>query len=148
MKPLNGPLVGNLVIVDLGFQSIAVDGHLLQPAAQILKMCSSLLQKLFELFHRRDGVLNTRNVGGSVLELPLQCEHLLAHISRFSVRVWLRPDLRLSGFDRLGRPGFDVSWHKLLIDCRGAWNMRKSENFAGLLVARNATSGSTYQTAA
>jgi hypothetical protein len=113
LKPLDFMLMRSLAIAELDLQPVSLGCHVLKPRSQILKMCSSLQQELFELLLRGKAALQLLALADRLLELLLQGEQLLLSVdgsagrSRFGVAALDRdgPDglirlIRLDGLDR------------------------------------------------
>ena len=73
-------------VCELGLQPIPVGCGLLQPASQILKIRSTLLQELFELLLRGDAALKRLDLARGFLELSLDAQHPLARVGRLRLR--------------------------------------------------------------
>jgi hypothetical protein len=103
LKALDFMLMRSLAIAELDLQPVSLGCHLLEPRPQILKMCSSLQQKVFELLLRGEGALQLLALADCVLELLLQGDQLLlavecsgrnrgfnvAALDRGGLRPWL-----------------------------------------------------------
>jgi len=105
LKAFDVMLMLGLAFAELDLQPIALGCHLLKPRSQILKMCSPLQQKLFELLLGGEGTLQVLAFADSALELLLQGNQLLLAVNG-SGRDW-RVDVAADGRWRRGECLFD-----------------------------------------
>lgn len=116
LKPLDFMLMRSLAIAELDLQPVSLGCHVLQPRSQILKMCSALQEKLFELLLRGEAALQLLALGHRLLERLLQAKQLLLSVggsagqSRLSVAAFDRDgpgrldrQCRLNRLNRLNR---------------------------------------------
>ena len=86
LQLLDVALMRDAALGELGTKPLPLFFGVLQPRPQVLQVCATLLEELFELVLRGEGALKRFDRRGRFVERPLDGEHLLARVGRVGRR--------------------------------------------------------------